>query len=95
MPATTSTLSRNSALRPGTDSTPQSGPARSPAKKFRPASVTPASCTAVTKASTSRSAGTAVANGHQNSTAPNPAARAAAGRRSSGSSVNNSEQLTK
>src|SRR5580704_3775912 len=95
IPAVTSMLSRNSALRPGIDSTPQSGPARSPAKKFRPASVTPASSTAVVNASTSPSDGTGVANGHQNSTAENPAARAAAGLRSSGSSVNNSEQLTR
>ena len=95
MPATTSMLSRNSVLRPGIDSTPQSGPARSPAKKFRPASATPASSIAVVNASTSRSEGTGTANGHQNSTAPNPAARAAAGRRSSGSSVNSSEQLAR
>ena len=77
------------------DSTPQSGPARSPATKFRPTSVTPASLTAATKASNSRSDGTGVVNGHQNSTAENPAALAAAGRRSSGSSVNMSEQLTR
>ena len=88
IPAVTSILSRNWPLRPGIDSTPQSGPARSPAKKFRPTSCTPASLTAATKASTSRSDGTGVANGHQNSTAENPAARAAAGRRSRGSSVN-------
>ena len=37
----------------------------------------------------------AVSNGHQNSTAPNPAARAAAGRRRSGSSVNSSEQFAR
>ena len=95
MPATTSMLSRNCPLRPGIDSTPQSGPARSPAKKFSPTNATPASSMAATNASTSRSAGTGVVNGHQNSTAPNPAARAAAGRLSSGSSVKSREQLTR
>ena len=39
-------------------------------------------------------AGTAVANGHQNSTASNPACLAAAGRASSGSSVNSMDRLT-
>jgi hypothetical protein len=66
----------------------------SPAKKFKPASRTPASSTARTNASTSPSAGTAAANGHHSSTALNPACLAAAGRSSSGSSVNRMEQLT-
>ena len=66
----------------------------SPAKKFSPISCTPASVTAPTKASTSASAGTAVANGHQNSTASNPACLAAAGRAGSGSSVNSMDRLT-
>jgi hypothetical protein len=56
----------------------------SPAKKFSPTSATPASATSRTNASTSRSAGTAFGNGHQNSTAVKPASRAAAGRWSSG-----------
>src|SRR5262249_34592057 len=45
-------------------------------------------------ASTSESEGTGEANGHQNSTASKPAAFAAAGRSSTGSSVNKIEQLT-
>ena len=45
MPTVTSMLSRNSADRAGMDSTPQSGPARSPAKKLRPIRCTPASRT--------------------------------------------------
>ena len=48
----------------------------SPAKKFRPARETPASSIAATNRSRSRSAGTAVSNGHQNSTASKPAAAA-------------------
>ena len=47
-----------------------------------------------TKASTSRSAGTgSLGHGHQNSTARKPAAYAAAGRSSSGSSAKSREQL--
>ena len=95
MPTATSTLSRNSPARRGMDSTPQSGPARSPAKKFSPTSRTPASSIADTNASTSASPGTGEANGHQNSIASNPALRAAAGRRSSGSSVNSIEQFAR
>ena len=72
------------------------GPARSPAKKFSPTSCTPASSIAVTNASTSASAGTGgPANGHQNSTASKPAALAAAGRSSSGSSVKRIEQFAR
>ena len=53
---------------PGIDNTPQSGPARSPAKKFSPISCTPASRTAVNEPSISMSAGTGVSGqGHQNS----------------------------
>jgi hypothetical protein len=66
----------------------------SPAKKFSPASCTPASRIAVTKASTARSAGTASANGHQNSTAVKPASAAACGRASSGSSVKSIDRFT-
>jgi hypothetical protein len=66
----------------------------SPAKKFSPTRRTPASRIAATNASTCRSAGTASPNGHQNSTASNPEALAAAGRSSSGSSVNRIEQFT-
>jgi len=65
-----------------------------PAVKFSKASRTPASPSALTNASASRSGGTGSANGHQNSTASNPAARAAAGRSSSGNSVNRIEQFT-
>ncbi len=73
---------------------PQSGPARSPAKKLSPIRLTPASRTALTKASTSWSPGVGWSgHGHQNSTAPNPAAAAAAGRCSSGTSENSSEQF--
>ena len=72
-------LSRNCCERAGIDSTPASGPARSPAKKFRPTRRTPASPTALTNASTAASSGTGSPNGHQNSTAPKPADRAAAG----------------
>ena len=96
MPVATSTLSRNWALRAGMDSTPQSGPARSPPKKFSPIRSTPASWIAATNRSTSRSGGTGWSgHGHQNSMAVNPAAAAAAGRCSSGSSVNSSEQLAR
>src|SRR6478736_4223308 len=94
MAATTGMLSRNSADRAGQETRPRSPPGMSPAKKFSPTSATPASCTAVTNLSTSASVGTATANGHQNSTASNPAALAAAGRWSRGNSVNRIEQLT-
>ena len=77
------------------DRTPQSGPARSPAKRFSPTRWTPASVTADTNASTSASPGTGVSNGHQNSIASNPASLAAAGRRRRGSSVNSIEQLAR
>jgi hypothetical protein len=88
-------LSRSSADRSGTETSPRSGPARSPAAKFSPTSWTPALRTAPTNASTSPSAGTGWSgHGHQNSTASNPAAFAAAGRSSTGSSVNRIEQLT-
>jgi hypothetical protein len=66
----------------------------SPAAKFSPTSWTPASDTAVTNASTSRSPGTAESKGHQNSTASKPASFAAAGRSSRGSSGKSREQLT-
>jgi hypothetical protein len=66
----------------------------SPAKKFSPTRETPASSIALTNSSTSASPGRAVANGHQNSTASKPAAFAAAGRCSRGSSVKRIEQLT-
>ncbi len=95
MPAATSTLSRNSCDLAGIDRTPQSGPARSPANRFSPTRRTPASVTAPANRSTSASPGTASANGHQNSIASKPAAFAAAGRRSSGSSVNSIEQLAR
>src|SRR4051794_6358176 len=96
MPRVTSTLSRNCCERLGMDSTPQSAPARSPAKKLSPASWTPASWTAVTKASTSASPGTGWSGqGHQNSTVPNPAALAAAGRSRSGTSVKSIEQFAR
>ena len=65
-----------------------------PAAKFKPVSCTPASSTARTNVSTSRSAGTGAAKGHQNSTASNPASRAACGRCSNGRSVNRIEQFT-
>jgi hypothetical protein len=55
---------------------------------------TPACWTAATSASISSAGGTASGQGHQSSIAENPAARAAAGRASSGSSVNSIEQLT-
>src|SRR6185312_15754577 len=95
MPTVTSMLSRNCCERAGMDSTPQSRPARSPAKKFRPTRRTPASPTARTNASTAASVGTGSSNGHQNSTAPKPAARAAAGRCSRGRSVNSMEQFAR
>ncbi len=94
MPTVTSRLSRNSAVRAGTDSTPQSGPARSPAKKFSPMSDTPALCTASTNPSSlGRLAPADLGHGHQNSIASKPAAAAAPARSSSGTSVNNMEQL--
>lgn len=55
---------------------------------------TPASRTAVTKAFTALTVGTATGKGHQHSMASNPASRAACGRCSSGSSVSRIEQLT-
>ena len=94
MPTTTSMLSANSASRPVHDTSPRSPPGMSPAKKFRPLRCTPAFWMAATNASTSLSAGTASANGHQNSTASKPAAFAAAGRLSRGSSVRRMEQFT-
>ena len=94
MPTVTSTLSRNSPVRFGQDTRPRSPPGMSPAKKLRPVSWTPASVTAPTNASTWRSGGTASTNGHQNSTALNPARRAAAGRSRRGSSVKSNEQFT-
>jgi hypothetical protein len=59
-----------------------------------PVSCTPASSIARTKVSTSASEGAAVGKGHQNSTASNPAALAAAGRSSKGNSEKRMEQLT-
>jgi hypothetical protein len=56
--------------------------------------VRPAEVIESTKASTSASLGVAVGNGHQNSTAVNPAWAAAAARSSTGRSENTSEQLT-
>ena len=94
MATVASTLSRNSPARAGQDTSPRSPAAMSPAKKLRPTSSTPASRTAATRASTSRSGGTATAKGHQSSTAVKPAALAAAGRSSSGSSVNRIDRLT-
>jgi hypothetical protein len=94
MPTVTSMLSRNSAERAGQETRPRSPPGMSPAKKFSPISCTPASSTAATNSSTWLSAGTAELNGHQNSTASNPASLAAAGRCSSGSSVNSMDRLT-
>src|SRR6266508_3020265 len=94
MPTVTSTLSRNSGARAGQDASPRSPPGMSPAKKFRPTSRTSASCTALTKESTSRSAGTATSKGHQSSAASNPADVAAPGRSCSGSSVNRMDRLT-
>jgi len=67
----------------------------SPAAKLSPTRVVPASETAPTKRSTSPSSGVAVVKGHQNSTASNPAALAAAGRSSSGTSVKSIEQLAR
>lgn len=87
-------LSRKAAEPAGSESSPRSPAAMSPATKFSKISRTPASPSASTNRSTSWSGGTGSANGHQNSTASNPADRAAAGRFSSGSSVNKMEQLT-
>ncbi len=95
MPIAASMLSRNCPLRAGIDSTPASGPCRSPAKKFSATRATPASWIAATKASASRSDGTGPGHGHQDSIAVKPAAAAAAGRRSNGSSVNSREQLAR
>ena len=50
---------------------------------------------AATNSSTAASPGTGRSNGHQNSTASNPADRAAAGRCSRGSSVNMIEQFAR
>src|SRR5690606_17296980 len=94
MSAATATLSRNSDSRPGHDTTPRSPADMSPAKKLSPTSRTPAAEIESTKASTSSSAGVAVANGHQNSTAVNPAVAAAAARASTGRSANTREQFT-
>ena len=67
----------------------------SPAKKFSPVSCTPGVLDRRDeRVDLARPPGTAAANGHQNSTASNPAALTAAGRSSSGSSVNSSEQFT-
>jgi hypothetical protein len=66
----------------------------SPVRKLRLTRSTPASAMAATNASASLSPGTGSSKGHQNSTPSNPAALAAAGRCSSGSSVNRIEQLT-
>src|SRR6476469_3762651 len=87
-------LSRNSESRPIQDTRPRSPAGMSPASKFRPVSWTPASVTARSKRLSSASPGTEPANGHQNSTASKPAAFAAAGRSSSGSSVSRMEQFT-
>ena len=65
-----------------------------PASKLSPTRRTPASAMLCSSVSTSRSLGTGAANGHHISTASNPAARAAAGRSSSGSSVNRIDRLT-
>src|SRR5690625_4211190 len=87
-------LARNSAARSGWLRTPRSGPGSCPAKKLSPVRRTPAVSMAVTKASISAWGGVAVSQGHQNSTAWNPASRAAWGRSFTGSSVNSREQLT-
>jgi hypothetical protein len=72
---------------------PRSPPGMSPANPFSATSCTPASRTARSNAPTSASGGTAEPNGHHASTAVNPAARAAAGRSSSGSSVNSMDMF--
>ena len=96
MPTVTSMLSRNCAARAGMDSTPQSGPARSPAKKLSPTSATPESRTAATNDAISASPGTGSSGqGHQNSIASNPASLAARGRSSSGCSVKSIEQFAR
>jgi hypothetical protein len=65
-----------------------------PALKFRPVSWTPASVMAFSNSETCASEGTELSKGHQNSTASKPAALAAAGRCSRGSSVRRMEQFT-
>src|SRR6476661_7921142 len=87
-------LSRNSVERAGQEVRPRSPPGMLPALKFRPESWTPASVMALSKAVVSASVGTEVSKGHQNSTASKPAAFAAAGRSSKGSSVRRMEQFT-
>src|SRR4051812_50113022 len=94
MATATSTLSRNSLVRAGSDSTPRSPAAMSPAKKFNPTSLTPSSRTDRTNRSTSDSAGTAVADGPQNSTAPHPAALAAGRRADRGKLGDRDERVT-
>ena len=94
MPATTSMLSWNSVERAGQETRPRSPPGMLPALKFRPVSWTPASVMAFSKPVTWASVGTEVSKGHQNSTASKPAAFAAAGRSSRGSSVRRMEQFT-
>lgn len=67
----------------------------SPAAKFSPTSCTPAFLMTATKVFTAASLGVDSGNGHQNSTASKPAALAAAGRLSSGTSVKRMEQLAR
>lgn len=95
MPTATSGLSRSSRSRPGRDSSPRSPAAMSPDARFMATRCTPASRTAATRRSTSWSVGVVVANGHQSSTASNPAACAAAGRASSSTSGRRIEQLAR
>ena len=64
-----------------------------PAKPFMATSSTPASRTARSNPAASVSPGTEESNGHQASIAVNPAARAAAGRSVSGSSVNSMDMF--
>lgn len=66
----------------------------SPAKKFRPVSWTFASSSDRAKSSISLSDGVVVGNGHQNSTAEEPARATAAGRSSTGRSVSMIEAFT-
>ena len=88
------TFSLNSAVRAGCDTIPRSPAAMSPAWKFSETSSTPASAIDRVNASAAESDGAIASHGHQNSTPPNPAARAAAARWVSGSSVNRIEQFT-
>src|SRR3978361_320336 len=93
MSTATATLASNSLLRAGCEATPLAPAGRSPAKKFRPRSVPPASATDATNASTSADDGEATAKGHQNSIPSNPATAAAAAPGSKGTSPKNREMF--